>query len=446
MIEIKRGLDLPISGTPEQKISEKLKVSKVAVVGPDYVGMKPSMKVKVGDKVRIGTILFTCKKVEGVNFTSPAAGEVVEINRGHRRAFQSVVIEVNEKETNHKFDCFSSKPTSSLKREEVKDLMVESGLWSTLRTRPFSKAPALDTTPHSIFITATDTNPLAPNPNVVIEEFKDDFINGLQAISKLTDGQSYLCCGDVVPAGLPSAVTVKQFVGVHPAGNVGTHIHFTDPVNANKSVWHIGYQDVIAVGHLFSSGKLWTNRVVALSGPQVKKPRLLLTRLGASVSDLVKRELVSREGRIISGSVLSGRRAVGSLGYLGPFHKQITVVEEGDHREFMGWLSPGLNKFSVYPTFLSKLFCCKSFAFDTSTNGSHRAIVPTGRFEQVMPLDILPTQLLMSISSMDSDQAQALGCLELDEEDLALCTFVCSGKNDYGPLLRENLTTIEREG
>ncbi|MBT7766712.1 MAG: Na(+)-translocating NADH-quinone reductase subunit A [Bdellovibrionales bacterium] len=447
MIKIKRGLDLPISGAPKQEIEKKLEIAHVAVVGPDYVGMKPSMKVKVGDQVEIGSHLFSCKKVDGVRFPSPAAGKVIEINRGHRRAFQSVVIAVDqESETHHKFASHQGKEAAAMSREEVVALMVESGLWSTLRTRPYSKSPALDSIPNSIFITATDTNPLAPNPQVVIERLPDEFKAGLDAISKLTKGNTYLCCGDSVPTKLPSQITVKQFSGAHPAGNVGTHIHFVDPVNTNKSVWHIGYQDLIALGYLVTTGKLWTSRVIALAGPQVKNPRLLLTRVGASTEELIKDELVSHEGRIISGSILSGRRAIGALGYLGPFHHQLTVVEEGDHREFMGWLSPGINKFSVCPTFLSKLIPGKLFAFNTSTNGSVRAIVPTGRFERVMPLDILPTPLLMALSSNDTDQAQALGCLELDEEDLALCTFVCSGKNDYGPLLRENLTTIEREG
>jgi Na+-transporting NADH:ubiquinone oxidoreductase subunit A len=243
-------------------------------------------------------------------------------------------------------------------------------------------------------------------------------------------------------------IRVHTFAGPHPAGLVGTHIHFLDPVSATKTVWHLGYQDVIAIGKLFTTGRLWTERIIALGGPPVLKPRLLRTRLGASTGDLLRDELQDVECRAISGSIFSGRRAVGWGSYLGRYHTQLSVLAEGREREFFGWLRMGgKNKFSILNVFFSNFSSNnESLVLTTNQNGSPRAMVPIGNYEQIMPLDILPTQLLRSLLVGDTEMAQALGCLELDEEDLALCSFACVGKYDYGPVLRTNLTQIEKEG
>jgi Na+-transporting NADH:ubiquinone oxidoreductase subunit A len=239
---------------------------------------------------------------------------------------------------------------------------------------------------------------------------------------------------------------LEEFSGVHPAGNAGTHIHFLDPANDSKQVWSISYQDIIAIGKLFTTGELSVERIFSIAGPMVKNPRLVKSRLGANITDLLAGELKSGGNRCISGSVFGGRTARNTVDYVGRYAQQVSVLEETTEREFMGWLSPGANKFSVMNIYISKLFSGKLFNFTTTTNGSDRAMVPIGTYEKIMPLDILPTQLLRALIVGDTEQAQLLGCLELDEEDLALCTFVCPGKYEYGPILRDNLTRIEKEG
>lgn len=448
MIKIKKGLDLPISGAPEQVIHDGPKVRAVAVLGRDYVGMKPTMAVQLGDKVKKGQLLFTDKKTEGVRYTAPVAGTVTAINRGEKRALQSIVIEVegNEEET---FAQYAEADLAALKREQVVDNLVESGLWTALRTRPFSKVPAITSEPAAIFVAAMDTNPLAANPEVVIAEQATAFAQGLAIISKLTEGNLYVAKapGAKIPVA-DANVVVEEFSGPHPAGNVGTHIHFLRPASETKQVWHIGYQDVIAVAKLFTTGQLHSERVISLAGPRVKQPRLIRTQLGADLLGIVagQTENTNENNRIISGSVLSGHTARGAMAYLGRFANQVTVIQEKTKRDFLGYLSLGSNKHSLLNIYLSKFNKNKKFNFTTTTNGSPRAMVPMGTYEAVMPLDILPTQLLRSIVVGDVETAQALGCLELDEEDLALCTYVCPGKYEYGPILRNNLTVIEKEG
>ncbi len=448
MIKIQKGLDLPINGAPEQSISKGNPVNRVALVGFDYHGMKPTMSVQVGDRVKKGQVLFQDKKIPGVKFTAPAAGVVAEINRGEKRVFQSIVIEV-EGDDAVEFKKYSVDQLGSIPREEVVENLVESGMWTTIRTRPYSKTPELDAVPNSIFVTAMDTHPLAADPEVIIRTEIDAFNHGLTVLSQLTQGKVFVCVRNEGQLNVETATFIekKKFSGPHPAGNVGTHIHFIDPVHAHKSVWTVGYQDVIAIGKLFVTGELYTDRVVALAGPRVNKPRLLTTQVGADLSQLTQGELdTSSDNRVISGSVFGGRTAKGAVSYLGRFANQVTVLKEGNQRDFMGWLSPGADRFSTMNIYLSKLTSGKLFDFTTNTNGSDRAMVPVGMYEEIMPLDILPTQLLRSLIVGDTDMAQKLGCLELDEEDLALCTFVCPGKYEYGPILRDNLTRIEKEG
>jgi len=445
MIKIKKGLNLPIEGTPEQKVHQGPKVSKVALIGDDVVGMKPTMEVQIGDKVKVGQLIYTDKKTEGVRYTSPASGEVVEINRGARRAFQSVVIRV-EGDDHQSFESYKGAELSSYQEKDVRALLLESGMWPSLRRRPFSKVAAPEETPSSIFVTAMDSNPLAANPAVIIKEQESTFKLGLKALAKIA--QVHLCteADSTVAGGDLEKVSETKFSGPHPAGLAGTHIHHLDPVGENKFVWHINYQEVIAIGKLVQTGQLFTERVVALAGPVARNPRLVKTRVGASIEDLVKGETFEAEEiRPISGSVLAGREARGPFAYLGRFHHQVSLLKEGREREFLGWHSPGLNKFSVKPIYVSALMN-KKFAMNTDKNGSLRAIVPIGSYEKVMPLDILPTYFIRTIMARNTDMAVKLGALELDEEDMALCTFVDPGKNDFGPVLRETLTMIEKEG
>jgi len=448
MTTIKNGLDLPILGSPEQRVEVARPVSRVALIGDDYVGMRPTMLVSPGDGVRIGQPLFEDKKNPGVIYTSPAGGNVLAVNRGAKRKFESIEIEVTD-DQRVEFEGAGGSDPLSLGREKVSEHLINSGLWTSLRTRPFGKVPVPESVPHSIFVTAIDTHPLAADPVVAMADRKELFSSGLLALTTLTDGKVYVCKGpqtDIPGAGIDNVET-ETFQGPHPAGLPGTHIHFLDPVGPTKTVWYVGYQDVCAIGGLFQNGSLDVRRVVSLAGPVVNQPRLLLTRIGACVTELIDREYDDRDKvRPISGSVLCGRSALPPHQYLGRYHNQISVLEEGDRREFLGWQKPGVDKFSVTRVFASAGLPGKKFAFTTTTHGSERAMVPLGTYEKVMPLDILPTQLLRSLIYRDTDEAQSLGALELEEEDVALCTFVCPGKYEYGSLLRESLATIEREG
>lgn len=447
---IKKGLDLPIAGGPKQIIENGNKVKTVAILGTDYVGMKPTMMIGEGDSVKLGQILFTDKKNPGVNFTSPGTGVVTAINRGAKRALQSVVIELkgDEQQT---FTKYKDSELAELTADQIKQNLLLSGLWTSLRTRPYGKIPAIDSKPHSIFVTAVDTSPLAADPAVIIKARAGDFVNGLAVIARLTEGKTYVCkkTGADIATGTTASVLVAEFSGPHPAGLPSTHIHFIDPVSAEKSVWHLDYQAVIAIGALFTTGQLNTERVISLAGPAVKNPRLIRTRVGANTEELVEGELEECESRVISGSVLYGHHAIDWAIYLGCYSNQISVVQEGRARELFGWIVPGKDKYSALDVYINSHHDRKSarkFPLTTNRNGSNRAVVPVGIYETVMPLDILPTPLLKSLLVGDTDQAQLLGCLELDEEDVSLFTFVDPGKHDFGPVLRANLIKIEKEG
>ena len=443
--EIRKGLDLPIDGQPVQAIEPGKPAKQVALLGDDYVGMKPTLLVQEGDKVKAGQPVFSDKKTEGVIYTAPASGTIASVSRGEKRKFLSMVIDV---EGDEKVSFTAHNALGDLEREAVQAQIVEAGLWPAFRTRPYSRVPALDSVPHSIFVTAMDTNPLSAEPELIVSEHSEDFVSGLTLLTKLSGGSTYVCTRNDsrIPGRDVPKVEFEEFHGPHPAGLVGTHIHLLDPVGPNKTVWHINYQDVIAIGHLFSTGELMTERVIAIAGPRIKKPGLYRCQLGCQIQDLVEGLVEGDDTRLVSGSVLAGRTAEEPVNFLGRFHLQVTALEEGNKREFLGWQGPGFNKFSVTRIYAGAMAAGKKFKMNTNINGSKRSMVPVGTYERIMPLDILPTQLLRALIVGDTEQAQALGCLELDEEDLALCTYVCPGKYEYGQILRDNLTLIEKEG
>ena len=452
---VTRGLQVPLAGHPEQVIDRRPSVSRVALVADDYLGMRPTLHVAVGDSVRRGGLLFEDKKMPGVRYTSPAAGTVAAINRGDRRAFQSLVVDLDSEErrggrgAHASFSSYSGRHPSGLGGDAVRELLLESGLWTALRARPFSRVANPAVRPRSLFVPAMETDPHAPDIETILRGREADFERGLSALTQLTDGPVFVCTskGFSLPVPQVERVRHEQFTGPHPAGTVGYHIHRLDPAGRTRVVWHAGYQDVLAIGRLFTTGELDATRIVSLAGPSVRHPRLLQTRVGASLDELTAGELFDGEVRVVSGSVLSGRTAMGPVhGYLGRFHRQISALPEGRRREFLGWAGPGLDRFSSVGVFASRVLPGKRFPMTTSTNGSPRAIVPIGTYERVMPFDLHPTYLLKALLTHDIERAEQLGALELDEEDVALCTFVCPGKHEYGPYLREVLTTIEKEG
>ncbi len=455
---ISKGLDIPISGAPEQSIRSGNSVTEVALLGADYVGLKPTMKVRVGDQVAGGQLLFIDKKNPGVRFTAPAPGKVTAIHRGPRRRFESLVIKL-EGEERRFFTSPCPAPELLPAAETIKEILIESGQWTALRTRPYGKvpAPAPKAKAASLFITAIDTEPLAPNPAVIINGHRNDFILGLNVLQLLT-AKTFLCCSqdiNIRRSDHPN-IEVAHFSGPHPAGLASTHIHFLDPICSGKEVWHIGYQDVIAVGHLFRTGQLWEERVIALTGPSMQQPRLIKTLVGASVLELSQNELADPQARLIAGSVLNGHRMgeENVHGYLGRYQQQICALPEKDGSGLLNWLRPGGDRYSSLPIFLSAFTeatkkngeADTKFPLSTASWGGERAILPMGSYEKVMPLNLIATSLLKAIATGNTEKAAALGCLELIEEDLALCSFVCPGKNNFGPMLREVLTRIEEDG
>jgi Na+-transporting NADH:ubiquinone oxidoreductase subunit A len=447
MIKIKRGLDIPLAGAPSGELDTSVTTRAAGLLGADYHGMKPTMAVQVGDVVKRGDLLFSDKKCEGVRYTSPAGGRVSAINRGAKRAFQSVVVEIDGDEA-ASFDQYAAEAARELPAEAIKNQLIQSGQWTALRARPFGRVADPATSPAGLFITAIDTHPHAPDPQQVIAREAEAFELGQALLANLVDCPVYLCAapGAEIPQAAHEHISRHDFAGPHPAGLAGTHVHFLMGASAERIAWTIGYQDVIAVGRLFLDGALYVERVVALAGPSVSRPRLVLSRVGADLQALVAGEGEGDDARLLSGSVLGGRAVQSDTAYLGRYHQQVALLPEGRERAFMGWLSPGVNKHSVMGIYLSSWFGSKPLAMSTNTNGSERAMVPVGAYEKVMPLDILPTQLLRALLVGDTETAQALGCLELDEEDLALCTYVCPGKYEYGGILRDNLTRIEKEG
>jgi Na+-transporting NADH:ubiquinone oxidoreductase subunit A len=449
-IRIKNGLNVPVKGEPEQSVYPGPGIRQVALCGPDYPGLKPRLLISEGDAVGLGQPLFCDKRDPAVSYASPGKGKVIAINRGARRVLESVVVRLEENQVKDEcFDPLSADQIGALDGDEAAERLLQSGLWTALRTRPFSRVPFSGSRPRSIFVTAVDTRPLAANPAVVIEKNAAGFATGLQVLSSLTNGNIFLCTAPdsgIAIAGI-DRLRHAEFSGPHPAGLPGTHIHFLDPVGAERTAWHIGYQDVIAIGALFSSGTIETGRIIALGGDGVTQPRLLKTRLGASIEELLAGSLLDvRECREVSGSVLDGRAAQGNLAFMGRYHQQVSVIHEGGDRSLLGWTGLFPRRYTAAPALLRKTGQKQKRNFTTSQNGRFTGMIPLRAFDKVVPLDILPAPLFRALMVKDTDQAQALGCLELDEEDLALCSFVCPAKYDYGAVLRINLDQIEKEG
>lgn len=442
---IDKGLDLHLSGSPRQIVSSGAPVSTVALLGTDFPGVALRSLVEPDQRVRLGDPLLIDKRNPMVRFCAPGSGRVVSINRGYRRRLLSVEIELDEANT--------SPPEfpipATFKPDSARELLLTTGAWTGFRTRPFNAVPDPGTNPGAIFITAMDTRPLAADPKVVLAHYPEEFALGVQLVSQLAEVPVYLCT-DAAWRGhdaIAAKVSRITFEGPHPAGLPGTHMHFLYPVSRDRQAWHIGYQQVIAIGHLLKTGTLMTERVVALGGPGVSNPRLLQTRAGANLKELVRDELRSDAScQLISGSVLDGTHAEEPLHYLGYFHNQVSVLPERDPVKLFGWLGPGPVLRSWGRSLLRRSRTLDTTDLAEAQYGRRVAMMPTENFERVMPLDILPAPLLRALLVEDTEAAQQLGCLELAEEDLALCAYVCPARQDYAAALRQNLTLIEEEG
>ena len=441
---LRKGLNLPISGAPKQEVGNAPDISTVALLGDDYVGLKPRTAVEEGDKVGPGSPIMFDKDMPDAQIVSPVAGTVKAINRGARRKLISIEITIGEGLDPVDFSGVGDATT----REGLTERLCAAGLWTSFRTRPYSKIAEPGSDPAAIYVTAMESEPLAPDASISILEEPEAFQKGLEAVTLLTSGTTYLCQGegDALPGHDLPGVEAAVFTGPHPAGLAGTHMHFLEPPRADRIVWTVGYKDVIAIGRLLLTGHYDASCIIALAGPVCAEPRLIKTITGASMLELAANDLPEDlPVRLISGSVLSGRAGEGVSAYLGRYARQITLIEEDNKQIPMGWIRPMISKYAVQPVLGSALAKHK-FPLTSNLNGGRRAMVPLGTFEELMPQDFLPTQLLRALLVMDTDQAQLLGALELDEEDLGLVGFACPAKYEYGMALRDCLTKIEKEG
>ena len=437
MIKFKKGLDLPITGKPSVNLTDTPIVSSVSILANDYIGMKPTMLVKVGDMVKAGSKIFEDKKNSGVFFTAPAGGKVSSINRGDKRKFLSVEIDISNDE---EFHSFNYENTS----ESLKSLLIESGLWNAFRTRPFHRTPQVNSMPDALFINACDTNPLAIDPMEIINPDKELFNNALESLKVLFSCPIHLTYQNSKFDTSIDGINYHSFVGPHPAGLSSVHISHIYPVNLKRVAWTIGFQDVISLGYLLKNKTIRTHKTIALAGPSVFDPSLISARIGGNLDELSAGK-VKDNTRVISGSVLFGHSSEGVMTYLGNYDSLISAIPDEANDIFMNWLMPGKNLHSKLNIFSSSFFTPNEFVFNTSLNGGDRAIVPVGSYEEVLPMDILVTQLLKSLVISDLEVAVELGMLELAPEDLAVCSYICPSKYDYSSILLDNLNKLHLE-
>lgn len=444
-VRLKKGLDIKLKGTPARNLAGGINSALYGIRPVDFPGLTPKMLVKPGDSVKAGTPLFLSKVRPTILFTSPVSGIVREVKRGEQRKLLEVVI---EKSGDDYIDFGKSDPLKT-EREEIIEKLLKSGLWPSVRQRPYHIIANPADKPKSLFISGFDTAPLAPDLNFVMENASPElFYSGLKAISKLTDGKVHLVLdGKCEPPALMKnapGVEISYFEGPHPAGNTGIHIHHLDPVNKGEVVWYLNIQDLLAVGRLFSEGIYRPERIIALSGSEVMNPQYYKVLSGVAVKELTSGNLNSGNLRFISGNVLTGTK-VSLDGYLGYYDNMITVIPEGDYYEFFGWMMPGLKKYSFSKTFLSGIFKSRDYRLDTNMHGGHRAFVMTGQYEKVVPMDIYPMQLLKAVIAQDIDNMENLGIYEIAEEDLALCEFICSSKIEIQSIVRQGLDLMVKE-
>jgi Na+-transporting NADH:ubiquinone oxidoreductase subunit A len=444
VIKIKKGLDIPLLGEAE-KIIKDMASDHYAVKPTDFTGVFPKVLVKEGDEVEAGSPLFFNKYSEKILFTAPVSGKVIEIRRGDKRVLEEIRIEADGKFSQINFGSADPK---KLNREQIIEKLIKSGVWPVIRQRPYSVIAVPDTMPKAIHISAFDTSPLAPDYDLIVHGKGDEFQLGLDAIAKLTDGKVHLNVHTNMTKSKvflnSKNVQINTFAGPHPTGNVSVHIANIDPINKGDFVWYLYPQDVLTIGRLFSKGVYDATIVAPITGSEVERPAYFKTLRGVAVKGFIQNNLKENKVRIISGNVLTGDTILAS-GYLGFYHNQFTVIPEGDYYEFMGWAAPGFDKYSFSRAFFSWLNPSKKRRFDTNLHGGERAFVITGKYEQVMPLDILPMHLIKACMIQDIDLMEGLGIYEVDEEDFALCEFIDTSKTEMQHIIREGLNLMRKE-
>ena len=446
MIKIKKGIDIHLVG--EAKKEMKVYEPALYAIKPlDFIGVVPKMHVAEGDDVKVGTVLFHDKKNEGIFFTSPVSGKVKAIVRGEKRVILQVVVESDGK---YEAIDFGKAEPSKLTRNEVIEKMVQSGTWTMLRQRPYSTIANPQDEPKCVVVSMFDTAPMAPDNNFIVAGKMESIKAGVEALAKLTNGKVYLNVNSSETKKALEAlnfsaknVSVNEFQGPHPAGNVSTQLNVLSPINKGETVWYTYAQNLVAIGNLFLTGNYDSNRVVAFTGSEVKEPAYYQTRIGADMSGLYS-NITSENVRIISGNVLTGKKINGD-NFLGFYDSQISVIPEGDHYQLFGWLAPNFKKFTSTNTMGASL-CKKSRkVLDTNLNGGIRPLIMTGNFERVFPFDIYPMQLIKACIIKDIDQMEELGIYEIDAEDFALCEVIDPSKTPIQQIIREGLELLRKE-
>jgi Na+-transporting NADH:ubiquinone oxidoreductase subunit A len=447
VIKIKKGLDIKMNGQAELIYVKAPRAKTYAIKPGDWHGLTPKIIPKLCDEVKVGTPIFYDKYHPEVKFCSPVSGILSSINRGERRRIVEVVVEDDGKDTAEKF---KQGDPSGMKREEIVENLLNSGLWPLIRRRPYTVIARTHEVPKSIFISAFDTSPLAPDYDFLLKGAVEDFQWGVNVLKQLTEGKVHLNLDGRYPSvrtlSTIKGVEINHFRGPHPAGNVGIQIHKLDPINKGEVVWVVQPQDVITIGRLFKNGKYDPSVVVALTGARVEKPQYYKTIRGAAVAPILEKQLKEGDNRVISGNVLNGKKIDPETGFVGHFDSQVTVIREGNYHELFGWILPGFKKMSVSRSFASRwLMPNQKYNMDTNFHGGARPFVMTGEYEKVLPMDIYPMQLLKAILVNDIDKMEQLGIYEIDEEDLALCEFVCTSKTPVTKILRDGLRALRKE-
>ena len=441
IIKLCKGLDIRLQGEAAKTIVNASQSAEYAVSPLDFEGVTPKMLVKVGDTVEAGSPLFFDKKRPEIIFTSPVSGTVAAVNRGEKRKILSVVV-TTDKETAYK--QFPSLDLTKVSREQIIELLLESGLWTMFVQRPYGVVASPSDKPKAIFVSAFDSAPLATDYDFALAAEQQSLQAGFDVLGRLTDGKvhlSYNACGQVPQI---KGVELHAFKGKHPAGNVGVQINHISPINKGEKVWTLNIQDVAILGRLFLTGKVDMTRVIAVAGSCVAEPKYYRVVAGASVESILGGKLSNEHARVISGNVLTGRN-VGKEGFLGVNANMITAIPEGDTYEMLGWAMPRFNKFSVSRAYLSWLMPWRKYNLNTNMNGGERAFVMSDTYGKYLPMDIYPVHLIKACLANDLDKMENLGIYEVIEEDLALCEFVCPSKIEIQQVLRNGINLMMKE-
>lgn len=445
LIKLKKGLDIKLVGQPEKKISKLPPGGVFSIMPPNFSGIVPKLLVKEGDEVKAGSPLFIDKRSEMVHYCSPVSGEVVEVLRGEKRRLLEIKILADQQ---IEYIDFGTEDLLNQTRQQVVNKLLQSGCWPFIRQRPYGIVAHPLTTPKSIFVSAFDSSPLAPDNGFIINENVGDFHAGLDVLKILSGGKVYLnihAQNSHTAFTQAKGVEITTFSGPHPAGNVGVQIHHLDPINKGEIVWYANPQDVVIIGRLFTKGIFDATRIIAVTGSQVKHPQYYQSYIGCSVKRLLDDVgLLPGTNRIISGSVLSGNQLT-TDSYVDFYDTQVTVISEGHEEEFLGWLSPGFTKFSMSHTFFSWLSPNRVHLLNTNLHGEERPFVVTGEYEKVFPMDIYPVQLLKAILIEDVELMEKLGIYEVVEEDFALCEVVCTSKIKSQQIISKGLEIMRKE-